>query len=70
MNSVWEFIFLIVMILGSSSDLCHVLGLDVKDDVGGDLGIMKLGRFSRRFSPCPVKQRFGSVSGYGIINGN
>ena len=70
MNSVWEFILSIVMVFSSSSDPCHVFGLDVKDDVGGELGIIKSGWFSRGSPLGPVKQQFSSVSGHGIINSN
>ena len=70
MNCVRKFILSIIMNFGSSSNPCHVLRLNIQDDVSGGFGIMKSRWFSRKLSSCPVKQLFGSATGYGVINGN
>jgi len=70
MNCVGKFILSIIMVFGLSSDLCHVLRSNIKDDIGGDFGTTKSRWFSGKLSLCPVEHLFGGVAGYGVVNGN
>ena len=70
MNCVRKFILLIVVIFGSGSDLCHVFGSNIKDNISDNFGFMRARRFSREFSFCPVKHLFGCVMGHSVVNSN
>jgi len=70
MNCVGKFILSIVVVFGLSSDLCHVLGSNIEDDVGGGFGITKPRWFPGKLPLCPVKHLPGGIAGYGIVNGD
>jgi len=70
MNCMGEFIFSIIVVFGLSSNPCHVLGSNIKDDISDLCGAMKPRRFSGKPSLCPVKHLFGGVAGHRLIDGN
>jgi hypothetical protein len=69
MNCVGKFIFSIIVVFGLGSDLCHVFGLNIKDDVGDSFGATKPRWLSGKPSLCPVKHLLGGIVGDRIING-
>jgi len=70
MNCVGKFILSIVVVFCMSSNLCHVFGLNIEDDVSGGFRITNSRWFPRKLSLCPVKHLFGGIAGYGIVNGD
>jgi hypothetical protein len=70
MNCVGKFIFSIIVVFGPSSDLCHVFGSNIKNDVGDGFGVTRLRWFSGELPLRPVKHLSGSIAGYRIINSN
>jgi hypothetical protein len=69
MNCTGKLILSIIVIFGSSSDLCHVFGSNIKDDVGDGFRAMKPRRFPGELALCPVKHLLGGIAGNRIIDG-
>jgi hypothetical protein len=70
MNCVGKFIFSIIVVFGLSSDLCHVFGSNIKDDVGDSFGATKPRWLSGKLSLRPIKYLLGGIVGHRIIDGN
>jgi len=69
-NCVRKFILSIVVVFGLGSDLCHVFGLNIKDDIGDGFGTTRSRQFSGKLPLCPIKHLFGGVTRYGIVDGD
>jgi hypothetical protein len=70
MNCMGKFILSIIVVFGSSSDLCHVFGSNIKDDVSDSFWVKKPRRFPRELALCPVKHLLGGIAGNRIVDGN
>jgi hypothetical protein len=70
MNCVRKFILAVIVVFGLSSDLRHVFGSNVQNDVGDDFGRMKPRWLSGKLSLCPVKHLLGSIAGHRVVNGD
>ena len=69
-NCTGKFICSIIVIFGSSSNPCHVFGLNIKDDISDSCRATKSRWFSGKLSLCPVKHLFGGIAGNRIVDGN
>jgi hypothetical protein len=70
MNCMRKFIFSIIVVFCLSSDLCHVFGSNIKDDISDSCRATKSRWFSRKLSLCPVKHLLGGIAGDRIVDGN
>jgi hypothetical protein len=70
MNCTGKFILSIIVVFSLSSDLCHVFGLNVKDDISDSCRATKSRWFSGKPPLCPVKHLLGGIAGDRIVDGN
>jgi hypothetical protein len=70
MNCVGKFIFSVIVVFCLSSDLCHVFGSDIKDDISDSCRATKSRWFSGKLSLGPVKHLLGGIVGNRIVNDN